>query len=159
VRVCARTCVCARVVYLCVCVCAHTCVCLCVCVCVWVRVCTREPVRACACARAHVRICACVCVRVCVCTCAYVCTCVVYVRALCTCACVCVRILVRAGMCVRAPTWCVHAHVKNLRALSFWCPSSLKRASLPSCLSSVGALRGVFGGVSGLSPFMLKMNL
>jgi hypothetical protein len=112
-------------------------------------------VRACACVRARTCECAlCTCLRVY--TAMYIHVCV---RALCTCACVCVRILVRAGMCVRAPTWCVHAHVKNLRALSFWCPSSLKRASLPSCLSSVGALRGVFGGVSGLSPFMLKMNL
>ena len=69
----------------------------------------------CVCVGAHVRVRARTCVyegaRMCVhalCTCMHVYT-VVYV-------CVCVRcVLVRAGQCVRAHTWCVHAHVKGLK--------------------------------------------
>ena len=52
---------------------------------------------------------------------------------------------------------CVHAHVKGLKAPVLLVSFSL-RASLPTCLSTLGALRGGLGGFPGLSLFMLEIN-
>jgi len=71
--------------------------------------------------------------------------------------CVRARTCVHARMCVHARRcvfMCVRAHVKGMRPSLG--PSSPMRASLlPSCLSTLGALRGGLKDFPGLSPFML----
>jgi len=139
-------------------ICARVCVCACACVraCVYVRVCAYLYV----CVRAHTCVCVfsmCVCVHVvCVCVCVYGCvrTCV-YLRALCTCpcVCVCVRTCVRAGTCARANVVRANACKGIEDALPLGDLSPQERASLPSCLSTLGALRGGLGGFPGLSMF------
>ena len=112
---------------------------------------------------AYVRGCACVyvCVRVhtCVrafCTCACVYGCVrLCVRALCTCACVCVcahtcvcaRVCVRVRVCAYVVRACACEGIEDDLGLL----PPRERASLPSCLSTLGALRGGLGGFPGLS--------
>jgi len=174
VRVRSRVCVHAR---MCVCVCVYVCVCACVCECARAGVCASAYV----CVRAHV----CVCVRTCVCVrfvCVYVCVrvrvcagthvcvqvhvcmhvCVhacTSVRALWTYVCACV--LVWLCVCVRVCVclWvCVCAHMKGLKTPFILVSFLSKRASLSSCLSSLGALRGGLGGFPGLCPFMLTFN-
>jgi hypothetical protein len=97
----------------------------------------------------------CTCTHVCAyaCACAYVCARVVYVRA---CVYGCVRTCVCAYVCACA--YVVHAHVKGLKTPSSWCLFSKERASIPSCLSTLRALRGGLEGVPGLSLFMLNLK-
>jgi hypothetical protein len=92
--------------------------------------------------RMHARVRAYVCVRacaymgVCLCACTYVCVCV------------CMRVRVRACACEGIAD-----------ALPLGVLFLQERASLPTCLSTLGALRGDLGGFPGLSPFMLIVNL
>jgi len=109
---------------------------------------------------AYVRVCVRVCVFVCVCvrarTVVYVCVRVrhllVCVRATCVCVHVCTGMCVCACVRVRA---CACEGIEDALPLGVLPPQ--KRASLPSCLSPLGALRGGLGGFSGLSPFMLEI--
>ena len=84
----------------------------------------------------------CVCIRLCT----YVCACVVPVY-----------VCVRAGTCVRAYVVraCACEGSEDTLPLGFLLPFG-ERVSLPSYLSTLGALRGGLGGFTGLSPFMLK---
>jgi len=103
----------------------------------------------CVCVRA---LCTCVymCVCVCVCARAHTCmharTCVHSRRCVCVCMCVCMRVRVRACTCEG-----------NEDALPLG-PSSPTEGQPPSCLPTLGALRGGLGGFPGLFPFMLKNN-
>ena len=155
----APTCVCTRVcarTYACVRMCAYVRVCVCMCVCVRARTCERA-------------LCTCVCVYGCVHTC---------VRALCTCACVCmcvrvcvcvrIRVYVRVYTCTHLYTCPIHVCVcVRVRLRACACEgieplgvlSPQERVSLPTCLSTLGGLRGDLGGFPGLSPFLLIVNL
>ena len=138
----------------CVLVRAHAGTCMCSCIrmhaCACARACTYERV----CVRA--RMCVCVrvrCVRACVCIrlCTYVCACVVY---LCVCVCACVRACMHVGVCVCVCACgyvCVCAHVKGMKV-----PFLLVLP--PSCLYTLGALRGGSGDFPGLSPFTQNFN-
>ena len=104
-------------------------------------------------ARACTRTCVFVCVRICVCV-TYVCACVdgcvpTCVHLLCTCACVCV--CARAYV-VRA---CACEGIEDALPLGVLPPQ--ERASLLSCLSTLGALRGSLGGFPGLSCSCLNL--
>jgi hypothetical protein len=103
-----------------------------------------------------VSVCACVCVYayVCVCACVlvHVCACCVLVRV-CARVRVCAYVCARTYVCMRA---CTFEGIEDALPLGVLPPQ--ERASLPSCLSTLGALRGGLGGFPGLSPFMPKIN-
>jgi hypothetical protein len=86
-------------------------------------------------------------VRVCVCARVRPCACV----SMCIRARVCARVRVCVRMCVRVRA-CPCEGIEA--ALSLGVLPSQERASLPSCLSPMGAL---MGGFPNLSPFMLKI--
>ena len=159
VRACAYVRVCTLA-----CVCAHTCACV-----AYMRACVYNRVRTRmhACVLVRVYMCVCVCVRTLTCVCVRV-----YIRACMGCvlvrACVCARVRMYAYVCVcaRAGT-CVCGRVPvracdcegTEDALPLGVFPLQERASLPSCLSPWGALRGGLGGFPGLSPFKLKFNI
>jgi len=119
----------------------------------YVRVCT--VVYVCACMRCVlVRVCDCVCasvrvyVRTYVCACAYVCACGYVCARMCVCVLLCACVHVRACM-----------HCEGIEdALSFGVLPPQKRASLPSCLFPLEALRDGLGGFPGLSQFSGLIN-
>jgi len=113
----------------------------------------RVQARTCACVRVR----SCVCVRACMCVCMRIHACVCILLGTYVCACVrCVLVFVyvyvyaRIRVCVRVR---VCAHVLGV-CMCMWRdwsrPSSLgpsqERTSLPSCLSTLGDLRGSLGG-------------
>ena len=105
-------------------------------------------VHACVHARTYacVYMCACVHVRACVCACAYVCVCTSHTCCVqCIRACVCVRLFTYVCACAHLRA-CVHAGtcacVRMCLPLGVLPPQ--KRASLLSCLSTLGAAREVF---------------
>jgi len=139
-RVCVRAhvCVYARTCVLCVRV--HVCVRACMRVCVHVYVCMCVRVRVCACIRLCTYVCVRrilvrVCVRLYVCACAYAYVCVyvcVYARTrTCVYVCVCMQVRVRACAC---------EEIEGALPLGVFPPQ--ERSTLPSCLSTLGALRG-----------------
>ena len=128
---------------------ARACVCVPMCACMRVRVCY-----ACACMCACVRVCVCAFTYMCVCACAYVCVrvygcvrtcvCVVYL-CVCVCACTCVhartRTCVYVCVCMQVRVRaCACEEIEGALPLGVFPPQ--ERSTLPSCLSTLGALRG-----------------
>jgi len=124
------------------CACVRLCTYVRVCACAYVYVYAHTCVRALrTCVRVYtyvcvVYLCLCMCVRAYVCMCAY----------MCACGCVCAYV-------VRACAW---EGIED--ALPLGVLPHQERASLPICMSTLGALRCGLGAFSSLSPFILKSN-
>ena len=120
--------------------------------CTCTRVCTHARMRVCTCARVCTYVRVCVRARMCVCAHHIRVACNVYVHACvygCLHTCVHARTCVRVCMRVRVHA-CACEGIEGALPLGVLPPQ--ERASLPSCLSTLGALRGGLGGSPNLCP-------